>query len=32
MKLMITKFIIMVGGGALAGGILGWLMRCAGSG
>lgn len=32
MKLLILKFLVLVGGGALAGGIVGWIMRCGGSG
>ncbi len=32
MKLLALKFLILVGGGALAGGIVGWIMRCAGNG
>ena len=32
MKLNFLKFIVMTGGGALAGALLGWLVRCTGGG
>jgi hypothetical protein len=32
MHLKYIKYIILIGGGALAGGILGWMSQCAGGG
>lgn len=32
MKSVILKYLLLIAGGALAGGLLGWLMRCAGNG
>jgi hypothetical protein len=32
MKTYVLKYIILIGGGAVAGGIFGWMSRCAGGG
>jgi len=32
MKLLLLKFLILVGGGGLIGSLVGWLMRCGGHG
>lgn len=32
MKLLLLKFLILVGGGSLIGSLVGWVMRCSGHG
>mgnify|MGYP000987989459 CR=1 FL=1 len=32
MKMKLLKFIVLIGGGALAGGVFGWMSQCAGGG
>lgn len=32
MKLNVLKYLILIGGGAAAGGTLGWMSQCAGGG
>lgn len=32
MKPLILKYLILIGGGALAGGVFGWMSQCAGGG
>lgn len=32
MKTQLLKFLLLIGGGALSGGLLGWLLQCTGGG